>query len=225
MCELLLDTDVLIKLAAYGLLEAIAHPGCDPGCERRTGLIAAARFVARKQLQRKAANVEGALANLDAFLTTAEILEPSQTELEFAADLEDAAARAGVDLDVGESQLCALALLQQRPVILTGDKRAIVAAEHLLGVVPAVAGLATRMACLEQAVTLAVQRIGSLVVRALVITELKMDTAVTICFHSTNPAVGDDFQPTGLASYVNDLRRSAPTMLLPGTALTLASVP
>lgn len=148
MCELLLDTDVLIKLAAYGLLDTIAHPGCAAGCDRRTGLVAAAAFVARKRLPRKAADPTGAVTRLEAFLAAAAALEPTADELALAAELEEAATRVGLDLDVGESQLCAIAVSRNRPVILTGDKRAIVAVEQLLNAVGAMIGLVRRMACL-----------------------------------------------------------------------------
>lgn len=74
----------------------------------------------------------------------------------------------------------------QHPALLTGDKRAIAAAEALLETVAELAALTERIACLEQAMTLAVERLGALPVRDLVLAELDMDTAINICFQFTN---------------------------------------
>jgi hypothetical protein len=218
MCELLLDTDVLMKLAAYGLLQAIAHPFCPPACDRQAGTVAAARFVARKHLPRKSANAPDAMERLEAFLADAVSLEPTEDELALAAEFEEAATEAGLALDVGESQLCAIATRRARPLVLTGDKRAIIAAERLLqrGFMTA---LAQRLACLEQAIGLAVQRLGALTVRALVIAERDIDITISICFQATNPVVPPDFAPEGLESYLGALRAEAPTVLLPGAVL------
>ncbi|MGY2702050.1 hypothetical protein [Nocardioides sp. HB32] len=224
MCELLLDVDVVMKLAAYDLLDVIAHPGCAPDCSGRRGVIATTRFVARKRLRRKTADTESAQARLAAFLGDAVELEPTDDELGLAADIEAEAAIAGLELDSGESQLCAIAIARSIPALLTGDKRAIAAAEALLETVAELAALTERIACLEQAMTLAVQRLGALPVRALVMAELGMDTAINICFQFTNPAVDETFEPSGLSSYINSVRASAPTLLIPGDMLELPSV-
>lgn len=224
MCELLLDVDVVIKLAAYDLLTEIAHPGCDAGCSRNTGVTATTKYVATSQLKRKASDAEAAIARLDQYLTSAAVLEPSEPELRLAAKLEREASHAGVALDVGESQLCAIAILRAVPAILTGDKRAIAAAESLLAAVPQLGELALRIACLEQALKLAAERLGAVVVRSRVLAEKDMDKAISICFQSTNPSVPDNFEPTGLTSYISDVRSKAPTLLMPGDSLVVLSV-
>lgn len=224
MCELLVDVDVVIKLAAYDLLGDVEHPGCDTGCSNGSGVIATTRFVAAKRLRRKAADPAGAEARLTDFLNDAVQIEPTEEELRLAAKIESEAAAIGLQLDSGESQLCAIAIARVTPVVLTGDKRAIAAAESLLGTVAELTALAERIACLEQAMQLAVERIGPLAVRGRVLAEPGMDTAVNICFQFTNPTVGTDFEPTGLASYVNDVRTRAPTLLIPGDTLALPSV-
>jgi hypothetical protein len=224
-CELLLDTDTVIKLASYRLLFDVEHPGCEEGCQRRTGLLVAAKFVARTRIVRKAANPTGALAHLETYLEHADLVEPTPAELELAANLEASAVEAGLDLDVGESQLCAIALQRGCELVLTGDKRAITAAEQLASEVLALSGLAGRLACLEQAMGLVVERLGVHNVRARVVEEKSMDKAISISFQYTNPDVADDFAPTGLVSYINDLRRVAPTMLLAGLVLTIPLVP
>jgi len=222
MCELLLDVDVVIKLAAYDLLADITHPGCEPKCMRNTGVIATTKYVARGRLKRVATDATAATARLYQYLSSATVLEPTEAELQLAATLEGEAALAGVALDTGESQLCAIAILRGVPALLTGDKRAIAAAESLLATVPLLGELAARLVCLEQAVMLAVQRLGALVVRSRVLAEMEVDKAINICFQYTSPAVPDTFEPTGLASYIDSLRSSAPTLLMPGDSLTLS---
>jgi hypothetical protein len=219
--ELLLDTDAVIKLASYRLLFDVEHPGCEDGCRRRTGLLVAAKFVARTILERKAANPVDALAHLETYVRHADLVEPTPAELELAASLEASAGEVGLDLDVGESQLCAIALLRECELVLTGDKRAITATEQLAAEGPALSGLEGRLACLEQAMGLVVERLGAHNVRARVVEEKSMDKAISISFQCTNPDVADDFAPTGLASYITDLRRVAPTMLLTGLVLTM----
>lgn len=224
MCEVLLDVDVVIKLAAYGLLTAIAHPGCGPNCPGTDGVIATTRFVARSRLQRAASDAAAAISRLDKYLGAAAVVEPTEPELRLAADLESASANAGVDLDVGESQLCAIAVLRGVPALLTGDKRAIASAEALIGVVPQLGALAQRIACLEQAMTLAVERLGAHVVRAQVLAEFNIDKAVSICFQTSDLCVPDTFLPTGLSSYIRSVRSTAPTLLMAGETLSLPSV-
>ena len=225
MCELLVDTDVLMKLALYGLLEEIAHAGCAADCGRRTGIIGAAAYVARKRLHRRATDADSATARLEAFLATVARLEPTENEVEMAAAFEAAASRAGVGLDTGESQLCVIALTRGEPVILTGDKRAILAIERLTSEVEPLTALANRVACLEQALKLVVRRIGALLVRASVQAERAADTAISICFRVTIDVVPDDFEAEGLDSYIEAVRREAPNVLLPGSELDLSAVP
>lgn len=224
MCELLLDVDVVIKLAAYDLLDVTAHPGCVDDCGGRRGVIATTRFVAYKRVKRNAADPQAAQSRLASFLADAVELEPTHDELRLAASIEAGAAAAGLELDSGESQLCAIAIVRNVPTLLTGDKRAIAAAEVLLKRVDGMVALTERVACLEQALTLAVERLGPLSVRALVLAEPGMDTAINVCFQVTNSAFDEAFEPTGLQSYIHSVRASAPTLLIPSDRLELSSV-
>ena len=224
MCEMFVDNDVLIKLSAFDLLHAIVHPDCAAGCQARAGVLGAAPFVVRKRLgKRVAGDPSEALSRFEAFMAEARLLEPSPEELETSVNLEEAALRLGAELDAGESQLCAISLHRGLPLVLTGDKRAIEAAERLLSEVPDLIRLTARLACLEQAAVLAVHRLGALEVRRRVVAQPEMDRALSICFSYTNPYVPDDFYPTGLKSYIEDVRKSAPTVLLPGLVLRLGS--
>lgn len=187
-------------------------------------MIATTRFVAYKRLRRKSPDPQATQARLAIFLDDAIELEPTEDELRQAAVIEAQAVTAGLELDSGESQLCAISIARTIPILLTGDKRAIAAAEALLETVADLTALTERIACLEQAMTLAVERLGALSVRARVLAELNMDTAINICFQVTNPDVDATFEPTGLSSYINSVRASAPTLLIPGDRLELASV-
>lgn len=188
-------------------------------------MTATTKFVAHRRLERKAADRQAAQARLAAFLGDAVELEPTDGELRLAAAIEQGAALAGLELDSGESQLCSIAISRSVPALLTGDKRAIASAEALLETVAALGLLTQRVACLEQAMTLAVHRLGALPVKARVMAEPCMDTAISICFQLTDRAVEESFEPNGLPSYINSVRASAPTLLIPGDRLVLPSVP
>lgn len=210
-----------MKLAAYGLYEVALHPNCMPGCNGCTGLIDAAQYVARKRLPTKASDATRALSYLESFIAAMVMLQPTDAELALAADFEAAAATLGVDLDTGESQLCAMAAYRGAPVILTGDKRAITAAEALLDKVDSISGLTGHLACLEQAMNLALDRYGAAVVRDRIVAEPRIDRALNICF-SVSAAEAPDaaLVSEGLRSYLNDLRSRAPRLLLSGDVLT-----
>ena len=225
MCELLVDTDVLIKLALYGLLDDVMHAGCVAGCTQRTGIITAAAFVARQRIGRQAVNASAANAHLETSLRTIVSLEPTEGELSLAAEFEAEANLIGVDLDNGESQLCAIALSRGDPIVLTGDKRALVALERLLPRIAELLRLTHRIACLEQALRVIVQRRGAKAVRDSVVAEPTADKATSICFRATSEVVPDDFDPEGLDSYIEAIRRDAPSMLISGRQLDLSAVP
>lgn len=216
---------MVIKLAAYDLLADISHSGCDAGCSRSIGVTATTRYVAVDQLRRRASNSSAAIARLDQYLASAAVLEPNEAELRLAAKFENAGSRSGVALDTGESQLAAIAITRTVPGVVTGDKRAIAAAESLLAGVPELGDLARRVACMEQVMTLVVKRLGARAVRTRVLAEARVDKAISICFQVTMPSVPNTFEPTGLTSYINSVRVSAPTLLMPGECLVVPSVP
>ncbi len=56
-------------------------------------------------------------------------MEPTDREVAFATNLELTAQRAGLQLDVGESQLVAIVIERAIATFDTGDKRAIVSLE------------------------------------------------------------------------------------------------
>jgi len=92
----LVDNDILIKGACYGLLNEIV--GCIDPPEESVGILGAARFVVTKQIRARQPNKgsELAIESFQDFLRRSVVLEPSDQEQQLAAEFELAAQRAGV---------------------------------------------------------------------------------------------------------------------------------
>ncbi len=208
------DNDILIKGACYGLLAELVLPTGTAGAN--IGVLGAARFVVPKQILRKAPQkgVPAAVTTFEDFVRNSSILEPTPIEQAMAADLELAAQREGLNLDIGESQLVAIVSLRSVPLFLTGDKRAIRAIEQLLRPDNGLAGLRNRVKCLEQLVLELLTTTGSMtVLRSAICIELHIDKVLTICFACHSTEINPQEVVLGLRSYVDDLRRNAPQVL------------
>jgi hypothetical protein len=158
--------------------------------------------------------VDDALAELALVLERAELLEPTETEIVLAANIEARAAEGSHELDSGESQLAAMVVSRGLPLLQTGDKRAIRGLEAMLDVVSELVRITGRVMCLEQLVHAAVSR-GSLDdLRGPICRERAVDTALAMCFacHSPDPSADDVLD--GLASYIGNLRDDAPRVLV-----------
>ena len=140
-------------------------------------------------------------------------LEPTDEELALASAIEESGVRFSLDLDVGESQLCAIAMFRAIPFILTGDKRAIVGAESLQEEIRELTALRGRVICLEQALIDITGRIGVPATRIRVCSEPRVDRSLTICFECNSVNTRSDFSADGLISYVRHLREQASTLL------------
>lgn len=213
--DAVVDNDIVIKGACYALLgELLAGFGGGASL----GVLGAARYVVRDRLSRHQGLRDRvrAEASWAAFLSAVHELEPTDAEVELATLIEEAAGKAGVSVDVGESQLCAIAISRDTPRVITGDKRAIQGIEAILGVVDQLAELSGRVGCLEQVVAAVAERIGGPAVRALVCAEPDIDRAVSICLHCLREDAGD-FDRDGLDSYVRHLRSLAPTLIIDGS--------
>ena len=164
------------------MLTEIQLPGAT---ESTVGVLGAARFVVRGHLSRsgKIRNRTPALRHFEAYLhSNATTLEPTDDELALASEIEEAATLQGTDLDGGESQLCAMAIMRQSPMVLTGDKRAIRGAEGLQEAVAALSELRGRLVCLEQAIKGIVNRIGLQAVRSGICAEPEVDRVFLFVF-------------------------------------------
>jgi hypothetical protein len=213
MLDLLIDNDVLIKCACYDLLNQISVSNDQDG---DVGILGAAPFVVRNHLKRRGVIKDrvSAQRRFEAYLETALVLEPTEGELAFASTVEEMAMLLGLDMDFGESQLCAIAIFRISPLLLTGDKRAVAAAESLLGQLEAFSSLEGRIVCLEQIVMGVASRIGLLTTRTMICAEPGLDKSLSICFQCT--ACGDELanlSAEGLLSYISALRNAAPRLL------------
>jgi hypothetical protein len=175
------DNDVLIKLACYRLLQDVlaVFGGSVP-----IGILGVAKFVVTSNIRGSSSinDRESALQNFVVFLAEVEELEPTDDEINLATELEEAATRAAVGLDFGESQLCAIVLSRAIPMLITGDKRAIAAAEVIKSNIGRLAELEGKVVCLEQLVLSLTDRIGHGAIRDRICAEPDIDKSLSICF-------------------------------------------
>lgn len=206
--QVLLDNDLALKIACYALVrEALAIVGRDGV---RPGMLGVARFVLRSRIERGRGIVSPshAMQQLQVLLENVNLLEPTEDELALAADLEAEAQRLEHELDGGESQLLAILAHRGLRLLLTGDKRAIVA---MSVVAPGLAS--SKIACLEQFMAEIISLAGVEPVRAAVCNEPSVDKAITACFGCSRPSATEADVIEGLASYTGHLSRSAPGVL------------
>lgn len=211
------DNDVIIKAACYKVTSLFWKADV----ATTIGILGAARYVVRRRINRERLlqEPEGALAELDALLERAEVLEPDDFELSVAAELEAVAAEGGQELDAGESQLAAIVVKRGMDALETGDKRGIRALEALLDEIAELTALEGRVRCLEQMVArVIVDKSALATMTAAVCAEPEVDKALTICFGCRSRSSTSIEDPAaGLASYIGELRRAAPRLLDPNS--------
>lgn len=204
------DNDVLIKLSAYRLLVvALGHIASG-----RAGVLAAARFVVPSTITRHRfiADPARAVAEWKSAVASLDFLEPTDEEIALATAIEEAAVIEGVPLDVGESQLFAIAMSRHVATVVTGDKRAIEAAEHLLGSTSLLGELRGRVACFEQLLAALIENVDIHTVRAHVCGEPAIDKAASICMSCGSLESVPEIDATGLSSYTDAVRATAPNV-------------
>lgn len=213
MTTALIDTDVLLKTASYKLLKHLlaSKPfGCD-----NFGMIAAAQFVVAGKFKKKlkGPQLEEAKAHFLEVITSIAAIEPTPAELTLAAQLESAAATLEVDLDLGESQICAIMLVREIALMMTGDKRAIKAISALKEH-EACAYAHGKVACLEQLVWWIIEQTGLASAQPLICALPTVDTSLTMALgcHSSGSSLASC--QDGLASYINSIRTDAPDVLI-----------
>jgi hypothetical protein len=120
-----LDNDIIFEGVCFGLIDDFVA-GLGAGVVD-VGALGAARYVLPTHIKRAplSAGPDQALLALQQFLPRAGVLEPGPEEAAFASELEYAAQRAWLRLDVGESQLCAIGIFRGIGRLATGDKHAI----------------------------------------------------------------------------------------------------
>lgn len=207
----LVDNDILLKGACYGLLTELA--AAIPG-EDTIGVLGASKFVITHHLRHYKLNSAAgtAEARLLTFLSSNEVVEPTPEEQELAASLESSAQKLSVGLDVGESQFVAILISRLLPWVATGDKRAIVALERLFDADARLAPIVGKFICLEQLVKrLVTGDLGAL--RGAICSEPTVDKTLTICFRCTSSGTAPDAIIEGLESYIGALRADATRVL------------
>ena len=208
-----IDIDVLYKATVYELfdylLESVPLP-LEGYC-----VLATARFVIHGKIEKTTfsknrKHIKTALQNSLALVTE---IEPTIDELGIASELEFMASKLNVSFDTGESQLCAMLISRNMQCLITGDKRAISAAELMLHHIQSSNVLKSKFICLEQCFLWLLERFDPLKVREAVCSELKIDRSLSICFSCHSPNVPQESWTEGLNSYVSDLRSKAPSVL------------
>lgn len=174
-------------------------------------LLGIARFTLRSRFGEKGTLTqrEAAAAALEELLTRVQLLEPTPDEIELAAELEELATSVALEFDTGESQLVAILLRRGCPLLVTGDKRAIIA---MAGI--GIAEAEGRVACLEQLFALILEHVPHTDIRARICAEAGVDKALTACFACTADMVNADDIIAGLDSYITDLRKRSGAILI-----------
>lgn len=213
--EAAIDNDVLIKSACFDLLDPLAEASGNP---HLLGILGVAKYVVTHHLSVRAdlSDGAGALARFETFMRAVSLLEPNEEEINLATAIEELAVRAGLPLDTGESQLCAIVIHKGAKLLITADKKAIESLEILLPDFNDLDHLQERVASFEQLVIGLTERLGPSETRQKVCAESGCDKTMSICFQCASNETQENFQPVGLASYINDLRDKAPTLLAPG---------
>jgi hypothetical protein len=141
-------------------------------------------------------------------------IEPDDEELALAAEFEEVAQSLGVDLDGGESQLLAVLIRRSAALLLTGDKRAILAMEPIVQAGSYHDQVARRVACLEQIAMALISRHGAETIHRRVCSEAAIDKSLANCFSCISGFCRPESILEGLTSYIADLRRQAPRVLV-----------
>ena len=219
MNSVLLDNDVLLKLSCYGLQAELERFLGDRSAT--LGALAVAAFVLTRHVDRLQSinDRDGARGNLQKLLAACRPIEPSEEELGIAIELEERAQLLGLEFDTGESQLISVLISRQAALMVTGDKRAIEAMQHMK--LPS--DVHGRIGCLEQLILCFVVREGAFQVRALICQEVLGDKSLTMCFSCSSPVVSCDAITDGLQSYIGAVRQVARGVLAQDT-LRLAPV-
>lgn len=214
MTQALVDNDVLVKKSAYGLLLSLLRS--KPYGADKFAMLGAAKYVVPKSLKRKldAELLQAALREFEEATMFIVAIEPTREEIKLAAELEFAAQESNLELDGGESQLCAVLILRSQALLFTGDKRAIVAIGGLM-VDGEHAMLRGNVVCLEQLFLWQLRTMDGALVRSAVCGKPpRIDMALSLCFGCYSGGSSLESALEGLGSHIGDLARKAPGVLI-----------
>jgi len=204
--DLLVDNDVLIKLAAYGLLNQLSSFGS-------VGILGSARYVVSARLKKVC---PAGLDDFASFLETVIEVEPTDAEIAITAALSEFGQMHGLPLDVGESQLVAITIERGTGVVITGDKRAIVSMPKAIASQYDAQPLNGRIVCLEQLIL----GMGGQKIRAHICSQPGMDKALRLCFGCYRADFNLDDVEVGLHSYVTAIRNECGELLYSADAFS-----
>jgi hypothetical protein len=203
--RILFDNDALIKLIRYGLLdETINLFGSDP---IDVSVLATAKFslLPAKNRLRFCQEEESAL-KLEQFLRTTTSLDARLAESKLLDALSSIP-----NIDAGESILFAIGATDLGSLVLTGDKRALIALSSNISVRETFDALENRVVSIE---VLLLQLIESQFdyVQTCIRSKQNVDKAISIAFGVTIPADIDSVRE-GLSSYIQHLRSETGKLL------------
>ena len=204
-----IDVDVVLKMCTFRfpdeLVSATTLNGLPPA------ILGVASFTLRSRVKRSRSICDRSSVQtcLEKILPVLRLVEPLNEEVELAAELEEMALACDLEFDAGESQLLAILIKRNSPLLLTGDKRAIRAVAQI---VPC--QVKKRVACLEQLILGVISEIGHDHFRKNVCSEREADRAIAVCFACSSDGVTAEDVKEGLLSYVSDVRAYADDVLI-----------
>ncbi len=207
------DNDLILKSVSYGLAGSFW-----PEDGGSMGILGAARYVVGHEIDRASLNRGTAAARSDLveLLARAEELEPTEEEISLATEIELCGQEQGLALDNGESQLAAIVITRDLPLLETGDKRAIAGLEEARVHLPGLEALRGRVRCLEQIARRAIgleEGFGSFA--SGVCAESGVDRSLSICFGCFGDTPADRAKALeALDQYIGDVRRLASEVLV-----------
>ena len=206
--SILVDVDVAWKVCQYGITSLFSNT--TRAKEWAPTMLSVSKFVLESLLKRSSGNesMRNVRQQMDLLNSNVVHVEPNPTEIAFAEELEERAARANLNFEIGESQLVSVLIHRDAGLLLTGDKRAI----HALHVL-SVGGIDRRITTLEQLCASMIISNGLSALRSAICAHPLVDRALTICFACQSSAVSFDVVNSGLESYVEDIRRSTGNLL------------
>lgn len=208
----LVDNDVVLKVAAYDL--KFATFSSLKRFDEPPAMLGVGRFVVRRKVvkSQRFKHPKKVAAVLESLLEDLQFVEPTEAEIEIAAEFEEAALRLGGAFDVGEAQLFAILVSRRSPALVTGDKRAIEAARTL-----EIDEAKGRIVCFEQLIAHLLTSVPVEEMRSKVCEEPRTDRALSICFACANlgtAGLQEDEALAGLMSYIRHTRRQSGELLM-----------
>lgn len=205
------DIDILVKVSCYASAAIFRFDGV------QIGVLGTSRHVVPNAIRRQdpARGASAAIAEFEALMVRASVLEPTGSEIDLAIELETAAARSHLPLDAGESQLAAIVASRALEEFETGDKRAIAALDAVLDDVRGMAWIVGRVRCFEQLVRPIISTDDGLAaLNKAVCSEPCVDAALTFCFACASGGGRSRIEVLeGIESFIAALRRAAPRVL------------